>query len=146
MLQVINGPTIQVGESLSDVIDCSAGQLVRIIMPAAWNRHAVLTFQVSNDGQTFNELYGLDGYAVTIKEVVPNSCVIIPADVGRAISFIRFRAGSEGNPDAQEEARVFSVGIVVGEKTVPVAVFDPIKGPPKPRPPRPKIARKKRRT
>lgn len=140
MLQVINGPTIQVGESLSDVIDCNGG-LVRITMPAAWNRHAVLTFQVSNDGQTFNELYGLDGYAVTIKEVVPNSSAIIPGDIGRAISFIRFRAGTEGTPDAQEEARVFSVTLFT-TKVTPVAVFKPKRKPTRPEKP----ARKKRRT
>jgi hypothetical protein len=110
MLQVINGPTIQVGESLSDVIDCSAGQLVRITMPAEWT-YAELTFQFSSDGEFFNEMYGLDGYAVTIKTVVPGSGVVIPGDVGRAISFMRFRSGTEGNPVPQEATRAFALAI-----------------------------------
>lgn len=134
MLQVLEGPTIQAGESLSDALDCSAGQLVCLVMPAAWDK-ASLTFQVSPDGVSFYEMYGLDGFAVTIKEVVPGAAVIIPADIGRAIAHIKFRSGTEGNPDPQEEARTFAAVMVEAEKTVPVMVLDPREGPPvRPRP------------
>jgi len=110
-LSVLNGPTIAKGESLSDGIDVSAGQLVRITMPTDWTK-APLTFQFSSDGVFFNEMYGLDGFAVAIKEVVPGSGVIIPADIGKAISFVRFRSGYAGNPIAQEETRSFAVAIL----------------------------------
>lgn len=111
MLQVIEGPTIQRGESLSDSVDCSAGTLVRITMPTEWTK-AGLTFQFSTDGVFFNEMYGLDGYAVQIKTVVPGAGVIIPADIGRAIAHLRFRSGTEGNPVEQEESRVFAVTVL----------------------------------
>ncbi|WP_256434713.1 hypothetical protein [Bradyrhizobium sp. 6(2017)] len=32
-LQVIDGPTIAEGEALSDGVDCSAGEIVRITVP-----------------------------------------------------------------------------------------------------------------
>jgi hypothetical protein len=112
MLQVLNGPTIQRGESLSDSVDCGgAGQLVRITMPQEWT-DAALTFQFSTDGVFFNDMFGIDGYEVTIPEVVPGSGVIIPADVGRAIAFIKFRSGTRGNPVEQEETRVFAVTVL----------------------------------
>ena len=116
-LKVLNGPTIAAGESLSDAVDCSGGQLVRITMPADWN-DAVLTFQFSTDGVFFNDMFGLDGYEVGVPEVVPGSGVILPGDVGRAIAFIKFRSGTRGNPVAQDEDRVFAVTILTEEVTL----------------------------
>jgi hypothetical protein len=112
MLQVIEGPTIEAGESLSNEVDCSAGQLVRITMPAEWTE-APLTFEFSTDGVFFNQMYGLDGFAVKVPVVVPKSGVIIPGDIGRAIAFIRFRSGHEGNPVEQKGIRNFAVTILV---------------------------------
>jgi len=110
MLTVVNGPIIRAGESLSEPIDCGDGQMVRITMPADWT-FAALTFQFSTDGTFFNEMYGLDGFAVTIKTVVPGSGVIIPEEIGRAIKFIKFRSGHEGNPVPQEADRNFAVAV-----------------------------------
>jgi len=101
-LEVVNGPTIAEGESLSNAIDVSAGQMVRITMPGEWT-NAPLTFQFSTDGVFFNEMYGIDGYAVTIPIVVPGAGVIIPGDIGRAINHIKFRSGTEGDPVPQEK-------------------------------------------
>jgi hypothetical protein len=115
MLQVLNGPAIEAGESESDGIDCSGGQLVRITMPPAEWDDAVLTFQFSSDGVFYNDMFGLDGFAVTIKEVVPGSGVIIPADVGRAIAWIKFRSGTRGNPVEQRERRQFAVTILTDD-------------------------------
>jgi hypothetical protein len=111
-MQVLEGPTIAVGESLSDPIDCRGGQLVRITMPYTWEG-AGITFQFSTDGVFFNDMFGLDGYEVQIKNVVANSGVIIPADIGRAISFLKIRSGTRGNPIAQNEARTFAVTLLV---------------------------------
>jgi hypothetical protein len=112
MLQVIEGPTILAGESLSDAVDCSMGQLCRITMPSAWDT-ARLTFQFSTDGMFFNDMFGLDGYEVKIDNVVTGAGVIIPADIGRAIAFLKFRSGSRGNPIVQTETRVFAVTVVL---------------------------------
>ena len=109
-LVVLNGPKIAAGESLSDGIDCTGGQLVRLTMPTGWTA-APLTFQISSDNVFFNDLFGLDGYEVSIKAVVPGSGVILPADLGRAIAWIRFRSGSRAAPVAQEADRDFAVAI-----------------------------------
>ena len=78
-LQVLEGPTIQAGESLSDRIDCSAGQLVRITMPYTWDNPATsITFQFSTDGVFYNDMFGLDGYEVTIDTVVEKAGVHHP--------------------------------------------------------------------
>jgi hypothetical protein len=118
-LQVLNGPFIRAGEALSEPLDCSDGPLVRITMPGKWNDDSVLTFQFSTDGQLFNEMYGLDGYAVTIETVVPGAGVIIPGSIGRAIGWLKIRSGTEGNPIIQNEEREFAVTIEL-DKTASV--------------------------
>jgi len=110
MLTVLNGPTIAAGESESDSVDCSGGQLVRITMPVEWD-DAPITFMFSTDGVFYNEMYGLDGFAVMVKTVVPGSGVIIPADIGRAIAHLKLRSGNEGNPVKQRGSRAFAVTI-----------------------------------
>lgn len=112
MLQVLEGPVIAADESLSEPIDCTAGQLVRITMPEGWTP-AALTFQISTDGLFFNDLFGFDGYEVAIDEVVPGSAVLIPENVGRAIAFIKFRSGTRGNPVPQEAGRLFAVALLI---------------------------------
>jgi hypothetical protein len=126
MLTVLNGPIIRAGESLSEAVDCGDGELVRITMPPDWT-FAALTFQFSTDGVFFNEMYGLDGFAVTIKAVVPGSGVIVPPEIGRAIRFIRFRSGNEGNPIPQEEDRNFAVAVYSGVSSAPPATRAPRK-------------------
>jgi hypothetical protein len=106
MLQVLNGPTIEAGESLSDAIDCCAGQLVCITIPEGWDK-ANLSFQFSPDGKTFCDLYQFDGFAATIKTVVPGSSVIVPADLGRATAFMKFRSSVP-----QSERREFKVALI----------------------------------
>jgi hypothetical protein len=117
-LQVLNGPFIKAGRALSEPLDCSDGPLVRITMPGNWNDDAVLTFQFSTDGQFFNEMYGLDGYAVTIETVVTGAGVIIPGSIGRAIGWLKIRSGTEGNPIVQNEEREFAVTIDLGAAAV----------------------------
>lgn len=126
-MEVINGPTIEKGESLSDAVDCSGGELVRITMPAEWSMQAPLTFQFSTDGVFFNEMYGLDGFAVTLPVVVPGAGVIVPHDIARAINFIKFRSGTQGNPVEQDETRSFAVTIRIEELEIVDAEPPPAK-------------------
>ena len=109
-LQVLNGPIIEAGESLSAPMDVSMGELVRITMPPEWN-NAELTFQFSSDGVTFNDMFHLNGFEVEISKVVPDVAVIIPAHVGRAIGYIKFRSGSRAKPIPQEATRNFRMTI-----------------------------------
>jgi hypothetical protein len=112
-LQVLNGPFIQAGESLSDAVDCSPGELVRLTMPGAWSEAAPLTFQISTDGVFYNDLFTLDGYEVTLPAVVPGAAVLVSHDVGRAIAFIKFRSGTRAAPMPQQDLREFAVAIDV---------------------------------
>jgi len=118
MLKVLEGPTIAAGESLSDVLDCTGGQMVRITMPGEWT-DAALTFQISTDGMFFNDLFQIDGYEVTVEDVVPGSAVLIPESVGRAIAFIRFRSGGRRDEVPQKAARTFAVAILTEDEAPP---------------------------
>lgn len=112
-LQVLNGPTIPAGEALSEGIDCSAGQLVRITMPkSSWSR-APLTFQISTDGALYNDLFGLDGYEVTLASVEPGAAVIVPHGIGIAVGWLKLRSGTRDNPVPQPEDREFAVALAV---------------------------------
>jgi hypothetical protein len=124
MLKVLDGPFIEAGDSLSSAIDCSGGQLVRITMPAEWDE-APLTFEFSTDGTSFNDMFDLKGFAVTIEVVVPGSGVIIPSDVGRAIAWIKFRSGTRGNPVEQRQGRLFAVAIETTEEAPPASRSTP---------------------
>jgi hypothetical protein len=108
-LQVINGPIIEAGESLSNGIEVG-GDLVRITMPATWKPEANLTFQISSDGEFFNDLFSLDGDEVMIP-VVPGSGVVIPRDMLRGVGFIKFRSGRAEQGQPQEAQREFSVAV-----------------------------------
>jgi hypothetical protein len=109
-LVAVVGPTIKGGESLSDGLDLSAGDLLRVTMPLDWDA-APLTFQISTDGGTYNDVFNLEGFEVTLPVVVPRSAVIVPYDVGKAIAWIKFRSGTRKYPVVQNEDRTFAVAI-----------------------------------
>jgi hypothetical protein len=110
-LQVLNGPIIAAGEALSDGLDCRAGQIVRLTMPAGWTP-ANLSFQISTDGQGYNDLVSFDGQEV-VMPVVPGSAVVVaPLDQYlRAVAFLKIRSGSRTRPVVQEAQRDFAVAI-----------------------------------
>ena len=106
-LSVINGPFIQPGESLSDAVDCSGGDAVRITMPGAWSG-GNLTFQISTDGALFNDLHEVDGSEVTMV-VVPGAAVRVDRDWAKFWNFVKFRAGTREHPVKQHELREFAI-------------------------------------
>src|SRR5262245_3630982 len=103
-LTVVNGPTIGAGQTLSDVVDCTGGQLVRITMPSDWTP-AMLSFQLSSDDIGYNDLYDIHGKLVAI-EVIPGSAVLVPELLGNAAAFLKFRSSAP-----QAEQRTFAVAI-----------------------------------
>ncbi|MCK1281348.1 hypothetical protein IVB46_39635 [Bradyrhizobium sp. 61] len=110
-IEIINGPTIAAGESLSDAVDCSAGQIVRLTMPGDW-LNAPLTFQISSDGLFFNDVF--DNKGIELKSiVVAGTAVIVPADYLAAASFIKFRSGTRDLPVTQPAERVFAIALEV---------------------------------
>ena len=114
---VVEGPTIAAGQSLSDAIDLTAGRPVRLTMPAGWTP-ANLTFQISTDGQFFNDLYALDGRRareVLVGGVSPGIGVALAGLTGNV--HYRVRSGTARNPVPQSEERVFAVAIETPETT-----------------------------
>ena len=110
-LTILNGPVIAAGQSLSSGLDCTAGRLVRITMPAAWTG-ANLSFQISSDGAFYNDLFTIDGTEIVIP-VVPGVAVVV-AQLGAsldAIQFVKFRSGSRQWPVIQAAQRDFAVAV-----------------------------------
>jgi len=117
-LQIVDGPAIQAGESLSEGIDISAGNIVRITCPGAWTP-ANLTFQISTDGASgYNDLYDAAGNEITIVVRGDNSAIIVRDPWSQFINFIKFRSGTAKHPVPQEQGRLFAVAIEVKEPPV----------------------------
>jgi len=100
-LQIVDGPTILEGESLSDGADCTAGDIVRITIPQEF-KDANLTFQVSTDGTLYNDLYSAAGNEITIP-AKPDCAIVIRDEVwGRSINWIKIRSGTRAHPVEQD--------------------------------------------
>ena len=98
-LEVIDGPTIPLNESLSDGVDCSGGTIVRITVPQEFTP-SNLTFQVSSNGDLYNDLYDNEGEEITLV-VKGDSTVIVPARWARTIGWLKIRSGTRSHPVEQ---------------------------------------------
>jgi len=108
---VLQGPIIRAGESLSEPLDCTMGDLLRITMPADWDE-APLTFQISSTNTTiYNDMFFLDGFETIVPTVVPNAGIVVPVHISRAIGWIKFRSGTRMDPVVQSAERLFRVAI-----------------------------------
>jgi hypothetical protein len=108
-LEIVDGPTIAAGESLSDGADCSAGEIVRITVPQEFTE-ANLTFQVSTDGNLYNDLHDSDGDEITVT-ANPDTGIAIHGLWTRSIAYIKFRSGTREHPIVQREACKFAIAI-----------------------------------
>jgi hypothetical protein len=118
-LTVINGPFIEAGESLSDGVDCSGGNAVRITMPGKWDG-GNLTFQISTDGTLYNDLFTIDGKEVTMV-VEPGAAVRISAEWASFWNFIKFRSGTRDHPVVQKELREFAITLHTHDEAPPAS-------------------------
>lgn len=98
---------IALNGNLSTAVDLGSQRPVRLIMPAAWTA-ADLTFQASNDGTTFNNLYDSLGNEYTVKVDI-NRAVILPVYDFYGIRFLKLRSGTSGSPVTQLAARTILV-------------------------------------
>lgn len=108
-LTIVDGPTIAQGESLSDGADCSAGTIVRITVPQEFTE-ANLTFQVSSDGNFYNDLHDSKGEPITIT-AKPDSGIVVAEAWTKSINFIKFRSGTKSHPVDQREDCRFAVAV-----------------------------------
>lgn len=118
-LEVLNGPFIRAGESLSEPIDCSAGEIVRLTMPGNWDA-APITFQFSTDGAMYNELYhvvgnpdSFVGFPVQLTRVEPGVGLVLPPEFGRGVVWLKIRSGTKVTPVVQTEEREFAIAVDV---------------------------------
>jgi hypothetical protein len=108
-LVIVDGPTIPLGESLSDGVDCTGGDIVRITVPQEFT-DANLTFQASSDGNFYNDLYDAKGQEITLP-ATPDSTIIIASEWTRAIGWIKFRSGTRKAPVAQKVDCRFAIAV-----------------------------------
>jgi hypothetical protein len=103
--------TIQAGQSLSDPIDCSAGTIEHIAMPAAWTG-ALLSFQASGDNTTYYDMFRSDNTEITIN-ITPNTVIALSPDLFpvTAKTWLKIRSGSRNYPVAQQAQRQFRLEI-----------------------------------
>ena len=110
--------TIANGASLSGAVDVGGVQLggrviVAIITPAAWTT-AALTFQASDDGATFRNVYDEYGTEYTVQAAVDRHILIDAARFAGCRS-LKVRSGTSGSAVNQGGDR--SIGIVLREIT-----------------------------
>jgi hypothetical protein len=110
-LTIIDGPTIAAGESLSDGADCSSGSIVRITVPQEFTP-ANLTFQVSSDGNFYNDLFDAHGHEVTVV-AKPSTGIVVSEMWTRSVAFIKFRSGSRDHPVEQKVDCQFAIAVEV---------------------------------
>jgi hypothetical protein len=112
-LSILTGPTIAAGESLSDGLDCTGGNIIRLTMAASWTP-ANMTFQISTDGTFYNDLFRPDGEEVTMV-VVPGAAVVLGhiGDWLKAVAYLKVRSGTRNYPVRQAERRDFAVAVEV---------------------------------
>jgi deoxyadenosine/deoxycytidine kinase len=108
-LDIIDGPTISQNESLSDGVDCTGGDIVRITVPQEFTP-ANLTFQSSTDGNLYNDLYDAEGEEITMV-AKPDTTIIVRADWTRSLGWIKIRSGTRAAPVEQKEDCKFAVAI-----------------------------------
>jgi len=95
--------TIAYAASLSGVIDLGKLTLVGIHMPALWTT-ANLTFQVSEDGITYDNLFDRFGTEVNYSGAAARFIPIPPSD-WISIRFVKIRSGMSAVPVNQGAAR-----------------------------------------
>ena len=116
--------TIASGQSLSGAVDLFAARtreeydptLAAIQMPAAWTS-AKITFQVSNDGETYGNLYKKDGS--TEHEVDVSGYTAASSGVVRTVQlepqlffgfrYMKIRSGTAASPVSQAAERSLSL-------------------------------------
>lgn len=102
--------SIAINTSLSDAIDLKNNRLSYIQMPAAWTA-ANLTFQVSEDGATFNNLYNDAGTEYTVTADA-NRVLRLTLHDWLAVRYMKIRSGTAGSPVNQAAARTLRLGVV----------------------------------
>jgi hypothetical protein len=106
----LNPATIAAGTALSGPCALGALTLVGISMPAVWTA-APLTFQVSPDGVTWQELYDGAGNEVTVTAAAGQFVIPLadPSYLWRGVNLVQVRSGTAAAPVNQVAAAVINL-------------------------------------
>lgn len=104
--------TILDGASLSSAADLGGGNLLAIEVPASWTA-ADITFQASNDGTTFYNVYTDTGSELTAT-VASSERVILYGDDYKSIRHIKVRSGTSGT--AVNQVGDITLTLIVGQE------------------------------
>lgn len=121
-IQVLTGPVIEAGQSLSNALNVTSGGIYRIIMPDEWDNTAPITFQLSYDGTDFYNVYDIGGTEANVRCIQQS---VVP--FGEYLAYIhslKIRSGTVRQPIIQNETRTFKV--VLDTKT-PFILVTPAK-------------------
>lgn len=105
--------TIANGASLSGIVNCGGLDVVGIQMPTGWTA-ASISFQVSHDGVTFQDVYDDAGAEVTITAAASRYLSLVTAlkRLG-GVRFLKVRSGATGaavNQGAERTIRIVLAG------------------------------------
>ena len=101
------GVTIANGASLSPAIDLRGYEPLAIQMPAAWTA-AGLSFEVSDDGIAYADLYNTSGeYTLTVD--TSRAIALSNPNELSAFKYIKVRSGTTGTPVLQGADRLIKI-------------------------------------
>jgi hypothetical protein len=101
------GATVPNGGSLSPAVDLRGFQPLAIQMPAAWTA-ASITFEVSDDGTNFADLYNTSGeYSLTV--AVDRAVALSNPNELSGFKYIKVRSGTSGTPVNQGADRIIKI-------------------------------------
>lgn len=100
---VIKPAIIEASASLSEAVDLGLSRLSRISMPASWTT-AKLTFQVSPDGDTYQDLYDYLGIETTVEAAAARE-ISLDIQPFLSIRYIKVRSGISATAVAQAARR-----------------------------------------
>jgi hypothetical protein len=113
-LTIVDGPTIELNESLSDGADCSGGIIVRITVPQEFTP-SNLTFQTSSNGDLYNDLYDDKGQEITLV-ARPDTSIVVPERWARTVGWLKIRSGTRSHPVEQtRDACKFAIAVETAE-------------------------------
>ena len=105
--QVFNA-VIDSGASLSPAVDLIDTRLFGFVMPAAWTA-AAMTFSVSADGVTYNDLYDDTGTEVNLTVSASKFIALSNPQRFLGIRYLKVRSGTTGSAVNQGAARTIQL-------------------------------------
>jgi hypothetical protein len=100
--------TIEAGESLSNVVDCSMGAPIAIYMPEDWTS-ACISFRVSPDSTNFGDLFDSNANEIAYN-ILAGTALILKSE-WTPIMYLRIRSGGRDAPVVQELTQRITVTI-----------------------------------